>query len=59
LNDVLAQQVIHGASRVILISNFHYKKIGKYSALFFIVISMRYTINFTPNTNTCFFEHQG
>ena len=25
---------------------------------FFIVISMCYKINLTPNTNTCFFEHK-
>jgi len=32
---------------------------GKYSALFFIVISMCYKINFTPNTNTCFLSIKG
>ena len=31
----------------------------KYSSLFFIVISICYKINSTPNTNACFFEHQG
>ena len=31
-----------------------FKKFGKYSALFFIVISICYKINFMPNTNICF-----
>jgi len=36
-----------------------WQKKGKYSALFFIVISMCYKINFTPNTNTWFLSIKG
>ena len=34
----------------------HYEG-SKYSVLFFIVISICCKINFTPNTNSCFFEY--